>query len=226
MSMKHCYIVIKICFALFSEFPHVAGCVDGTFIPIYSPHKNPEQFVNRHQQFSLNCQLCVNHRGALTHLSCRWPGSVHDIRIFHESHLQEVMDLGLLGHRYLLGDSGYQLQSNMMVPYVPANTEEKEYFNTCLSKTRCKVECVIGMLKKKFACLATPIHYQPAEVCHIVKACGFLWNFGLLTGDNKGYDPDDFIVENGVELKTDLQSTTGGVFRRNTLCRYLWSHKN
>ena len=99
-------------------------------------------------------------------------------------------------------------------------------YNTCLSKTRCKVECIIGMLKKKFPCLKTPLHYQPAEVCHIVKACGFLWNFGLLTGDNVGYDPDEFIMEDGAELKNELNATTGGVLRRNTLSRYLWSHKN
>ena len=109
-----------------SEFPHVVGCVDGTQIPIYSPHKNPEQYINRHGQYSLNAQIMVNHRGAISHLSCRWPGSLHDIRIFQESHLQEVMDLGLLGHRYLLGDSGYQLQSNLMIPYWQPDTDEKE----------------------------------------------------------------------------------------------------
>lgn len=85
---------------------------------------------------------------------------------------------------------------------------------------------MIGMLKKKFPCLAMPIHYQPPEVCHIVKACGFLWNFGILTGDNAGYDPDQFIVEDGDNLKAELAATTGGTVRRNALCRYLWSHKN
>ena len=216
----------KLCIFFIAEFPHVAGCVDGTFVPIYSPYTNPEQYINRKHQYSLNCQLIVNHRGALTHLSCRWPGSLHDIRVLNESHIQEVLDLGLLGHRYLLGDSGYYVQSNMMTPYVQPDTEEKEYFNTCLSKTRCKVECVIGMLKKKFPVMATPIHYQPPEVCHIVKACGFLWNFGLLIGDNAGYDPEQFVVEDGDQLKNDLKGTRAGVFRRNTLCRYLWAHKN
>ena len=215
-------------FFIFVEFPHVAGCLDGTLIPIYSPHKNPEQFINRHGQYSLNVQIMVNHRGAITHLSSRWPGSLHDQRILNESHIQEVLDLGLLGHRYFLGDSGYTVQTNLMSPYVKPDTDEKEYFNTCLSKTRCKVECVIGMLKKKFPALATRLHYQPKEVCEIVKACGFLWNFGILTGDNIGYDPDEFEVENDDELKADLEqnATRGAVFRRNTLCRYLWSHKN
>ena len=82
------------------------------------------------------------------------------------------------------------------------------------------------MVKKKFACLATPIHYQPLEVCHIIKACGFLWNFGLLTGDNAGYDPDRFVVEDGDELRNELSATTGGTIHCNALCRYLWVHKN
>ena len=83
-------------------------------------------------------------------------------------------------------------------------------FNTCLSKMQCKVECVIGMLKKKFPVLITPVHYQPNEVCHIVKVCAFLWNFGLLTGDNAGYDPDKFVVEDGDDLRNELAATTGG----------------
>ena len=99
-------------------------------------------------------------------------------------------------------------------------------FNTCLSRTHCKVECVIGMIKKKFPCLATPIHYQPSEVCHIIKACAFLWNFGLITGDNIGYDPDEFVVEDGDRLKHELEGTTGGTVCHNALCHYLWSHKN
>ena len=110
----------------FAEFPNVVGCVDGTFIPIYSPHKNAEQFINRDGYFSLNTQLMVNHRGAITHLSCRWPGSVHDSRVFAESYLQEICDDKLLGHRYLLADSGYQLQTNVITPYVKPDTDEKE----------------------------------------------------------------------------------------------------
>ena len=90
------------------------------------------------------------------------------------------------------------------------------------------MECVIGQKKKKFPCLATKIHYQPEEVVHIVRACVFLWNFGLITGDNEGYHPDDYVIEDEYKLNEDLYAgaTRGGVHRRNTLCRYLWSHKN
>ena len=81
-------------------------------------------------------------------------------------------------------------------------------------------------LKKKFPVLITPVHYQPNEVCHIVKVCAFLWNFGLLTGDNAGYDPDKFVVEDGDDLRNELAATTGGPVRRNALCCYIWAHKN
>ena len=60
----------------------------------------------------------------------------------------------------------------------------------------------------------------------VVKACALYWNFGLLTGDNVGYDPDSFIVEDGDDLKNELSATMGGTVRCNALCHYLWSHKN
>lgn len=87
------------------------------------------------------------------------------------------------------------------------------------------MECVIGMMKKKFPCLSKRIDYQPEKVAHIIRACAFLWNFGLLTGDNKGYDPDLFVVEDEIQLRQDLRSTADGRLRRDILCDYLWDHR-
>ena len=72
--------------------------------------------------------------------------------------------------------------------------EEEKWFNKCLSRTRVKVECVIGQLKNKFSCFQNTSHYQPEVVCNGIKACCFLWNFGLLTENNKGYDPNQYVV--------------------------------
>ena len=66
------------------------------------------------------------------------------------------------------------------------------------------------MLKKKFPCLSKKIHYQPEFVCKVIKACACLWNLGLLSGDNKGYDPDEYIIPDHDLLKEDLGSTSGG----------------
>lgn len=98
-------------------------------------------------------------------------------------------------------------------------------FNTCLSKTRCRVECVIGMMKRKFPCLSKRIDYQPDKVAKIIKSVAFLWNFGLIAGDNKGYDPDLYVVEDEDDLRAELQSTAAGRMRRDLLADYLWDHK-
>ena len=106
--------------------PNVAGAIDCTHIPIKPPSENREQFVNRDGYYSLNVQCVVNHRGAVTHLSPRWPGSVHDNRILKESDLQQVLDQHLLGNKYLIGDLGYKCQTNLLTPYPTEETEQKE----------------------------------------------------------------------------------------------------
>ena len=70
--------------------------------------------------------MVVNHRGAITNLVARWPGSVHDLRILKESDLHLVLQSNLLGNKFLLGDSGYQCWTNLLTPYPVEDTEEKE----------------------------------------------------------------------------------------------------
>ena len=218
-------------FALFSEFPYCVGAIDGTQIPLKAPWVNPEQYWNHHKFFSIATQLVVNHHGAVTHLSCCWPGSVHDSRVLNESFLQEVLDQNVLGKYYLLGDAGYSCQYNLLTPYprFPKKlTEEEKHYNKCLSKTRVKVECVIGQMKNKFACLKNTSHYQPDIVCNVIKACVFLWNFGLLTGDNIGYNPDQYVIEDADELDQKLSEVAdkeSGQARHEVLKNYLWQHK-
>ena len=212
---------------LIVELPQCVGAIDGTQIPIYKPWKNPEQYINHHRFTSIVTMLVVNHRGAITYLSTRWAGSAHDSRVLQESFLQDVLDRNLLGEYYLIGDQGYQLQTNLLTPYPRSDplTEQQIYYNDCLSKTRVKVKCVIGMIKRKFPCLTVASHYQPEVVCDIIKACCFLWNYGLLTGDNKGYDPDKYVVKDIDDLKASLGNTTSGEVRREIVKQYLWDNK-
>ena len=70
--------------------------------------------------------MVVNHRGFVTNYSCRWPGSVHDTCILKESDLQQVLDQHLLEKYYLIGDSGYKCQSNLLMPYASKETEAQE----------------------------------------------------------------------------------------------------
>ena len=137
---------------LFLELPNCVGAVDGTQVAIIAPWTNDEQYINYHRFHSIAVMLVENHRGAITYLSARWPGSTHDSRVLKESFMQDVLDRNLLSEYYLIGDQGYHLQANLLTPFPHSSplTPQEIYYNECLSKTRVKVECVIGMLKKNF----------------------------------------------------------------------------
>ena len=98
-------------------------------------------------------------------------------------------------------------------------------FNLSLSRTRVKVECVFGQLKRKFQCLTKRPDYAPSDMINIIKSCIFLWNYGLLCGDNKGYMPDDYVVEDQEQLDMKIAASTGGRIVRDIVCEYLFAHK-
>ena len=98
-------------------------------------------------------------------------------------------------------------------------------FNLSLSRTRVKVECVFGQLKRKFQCLCKRPDYSPNQMISIIKSCIFLWNYGLLCGDNKGYMPDKFVVEDQDELDARIAASAGGRIVRDIVCDYLLAHK-
>ena len=214
---------VKIC--LFAEFPNVAGVMDCTHVPIKAPKGNRDQFKDKYGNFSLNVQAIVNHRGALTNLVSRWPGSMHDTRILRESDMQQVLDLHLMGKYYLLGDQGYKCQSNLLTPYPTKESEKKEHYNISLSKTMVKVVCIFGQMKRKFACLSKRPDLSVEMMVQVVKACGFLWNFGLICGDNVGYNPDDYIVTDEENLNSKINASEGGKLVHDIVCDYLWVHK-
>ena len=215
----------------FAEFPNCVRAINGTQIPLKCPWLNGEQYKNYNKYYSIAAQIIVNHWGAITHLSCRWPTSTTDLCTLKESFIQNVLDQNILGKYYLLGNSGYSCQFNLLIPYNKRLqgelTEEEKLYNKCLSRTRVKVECVISQMKNKFACLQQTLHYQPPVVSNIIKACTFLWNFRLLMGDNKGYDPDQCIVAGHNELNCSWEGkSTGGFACREILKNYLWAHKH
>ena len=212
-------------FLFFAEFPNCVGAIDCTHVPVRPPKENRDQFKNRDGYFSLNVQAVVNHRGAITHLSPRWPGSVHDTRILKESDMQQVLDQHLLGNKYLVGDQGYRCQANLLSPYPTEETAKKEHFNIALSQTQVKVECVFGQLKRKFACLSKRPDLDPKQMITVIRACVFLWNFGIITGDNKGYSPEEFVVAEQVQLNNAIEASEGGKIVRDIVADYLWKHK-
>ena len=78
MLCKVIIVVNKLFILIIAEFPNCVGAVDGTQIPIIAPWKNDEQYINYHRFHSILVMIVVNHRGAITYLSARWPGATHN----------------------------------------------------------------------------------------------------------------------------------------------------
>ncbi|XP_061188970.1 putative nuclease HARBI1 [Saccostrea echinata] len=108
----------------------------------------------------------------------KWPGSVHDSRVFRESSLARLFETGAR-NGIILGDSGYALKRYLMVPYLTPSNRAQERFNTSLCRTRVVIEEAFGILKRRFPCLQTGLRVEPAKACAIIVACTVLHNLGI-----------------------------------------------
>ena len=63
-------------------FPQAIGCVDGTHIPIKQPLDSPHDYFCYKMKYSLNCQSICDEKGRFIDIDLRWPGSVHDARLY------------------------------------------------------------------------------------------------------------------------------------------------
>ncbi|XP_056007878.1 putative nuclease HARBI1 [Ostrea edulis] len=116
-------------------FPGVVVCTDGTIIKIQAPKENEADYICRKGYYALNIQMTCDPRYQIIDLVAKWPGSVHDSRIFRESALCTYLEEGQI-QGILLGDSGYGLKPYLMTPYLSAEAEATQKFNAVHCRTR------------------------------------------------------------------------------------------
>ncbi|RWS20268.1 putative nuclease HARBI1-like protein [Leptotrombidium deliense] len=165
-----------------ASFPGVIGAIDGTHIEVQVPKAVQERFRNRKNRITLNVQAVVDAKMKFTNLVVRWPGSVHDSRIFRNSALYDFLETNNInGH--LLGDAGYACKNYMMTPLAnPTSPAEKRY-QISHTKTRNVIERTFGAWKAKFYCLHIPLRISLKNTLNVIVACGVLWNFLINIGD-------------------------------------------
>ncbi|XP_067088424.1 putative nuclease HARBI1 [Osmerus mordax] len=170
---------IKEGFYAIAEFPNVIGAVDCTHIYLKKPSgPNEADFVNRKGFHSLNVQMICDSTCLITNVEVKWPGSVHDSRIFRDSTLCHSFEQGNYDG-LLIGDRGYACRPWFMTPYPEPAPGPEVRFNGALARTRARIEMTFGLLKGRFNCLRG-LRVEPDRACAITVACAVLHNVATL----------------------------------------------
>ena len=175
-------------------FPHVVGCVDGSYVPIQSPNlPDREVFRCRKGYKSLNIQGICDSKLKFTNIVARWPGSTHDARIFDNSSIcmrfEENRIPGLL-----LGDKGYPCRPFLMTPFRNPAVEAEVQYNRSLSKTRTSVERMFGIWKRRFPCLKVGLRCKLDTAMSMITATVILHNIAInLQEPNFGSDDNEAV---------------------------------
>ncbi|KAK4325124.1 hypothetical protein Pmani_004278 [Petrolisthes manimaculis] len=175
-----------------ANFPGVVGFIDGSHIRIVAPKEYEAEYVNRKNYHSINIQLVFDAQYRILDVVvlARWPGSVHDSRIWNDCGLKGKFERGIIpGGCHLLGDSGYPCQPWLLTPYLQPRNVAQEAYNRAHKRTRCVVERGIGQLKRRFHVLHGEIRVDQIKTSKIVMVCAALHN--LCKERNLGL-PDEY----------------------------------
>lgn len=122
-------------------FPQCKGAVDGTHIFKKHPFGRCNGFYQPAKRYSLNVQAICDYRYYLMDVVIKWPGSVHESRIFCNSKLNEMLRSGFISSLpkvivpdtdpvpiFVLGDPAYPLLPYVMKEFSGGGSTPEEQF--------------------------------------------------------------------------------------------------
>jgi len=201
-------------------FPNILGCIDGTQIPITTPHTNENIYVCRKGFHSINVQAICDSKLRFLNVVAKYPGSTHDSFVWRNCSVYHHMaQQGTAVPGWLLGDSGYPLSPFLMTPVSNPTTPAELFYNKKHCQTRNTIERSFGLLKLRFRCLHRTggcLQSPPSTCAKIITACTVLHNICIDNGvpqpDNTDDDErhDDGDDESQDTMANDNNSSSAG----------------
>ncbi|GBG66976.1 hypothetical protein CBR_g74662 [Chara braunii] len=223
-------------------FPNCFGAIDCTHIYIDKPAGAPSaNYYDRKQKFSVQAQVVVDLDLRILDVHVGYPGSVHDIRVLHNSQLfrraesgelfdatPENLSHGVVTRGYLLGDSGYPVACPWILsPYRGIDQgADEERFDTRQKVARGCVERAFDRLKCMWRLFLrthkTNLETLPQQFVAICTLHNILLNAGMDFDENLLWEVD----ANGVRRRADLGIVGNGARGRgrctNVEGEFLW----
>ena len=187
-------------------------------------------------------QAVVDHDYLFRDICVGWPGSVHDARIFINSHIYKriTQDNILAGRERtlsgcqvpvcIIGDSAYPMQTWLMKPFADNSslTLEQKCFNYRLSRARIVVENAFGRLKARWRRLMKRNDMTTENIPSVISVCCILHNLCEIHGETF----DSWLqIQNETDYQQPVSSsptTTSSTSHashnvRNALMQFLYS---
>ena len=153
-----------------ADFQFLLGSVDATVQKVYKPTRNQRDYYSgKHKMHCIKTQAIVSPSGLLMHHSHCVPGAQHDMSLFRDSGLKDLIakenqecQRTLHVNCTILGDSGYQGMAHEVLGGVTPHkkprggelTEQQQQENSVIGRNRIIVENWFGRHKVLWAICA------------------------------------------------------------------------